>query len=384
MKKVYFILFTMLFIGCKENNKAKDNGLVVEIDIHQSQKKDISAYLDSVRYIQLQTTDDNLIGYISKVFFTDDRMIVVDGSEEQILIFDYKGVFLNKIKRKGQGPGEYTGISRGLFDTVHKNIMVYGGRKMLFYNMDGEFIREIPHFNNSAIIRDVVNLPNGNFLCYTYDLTPEKVGYEASGLWEVDALGNFIRSFFTYEKLYPVRYNYDNSYFVLLPDEKISLMDQVNDNIYHYENGNLQKYISYDVKHNKRYELEGQTYTEENYIISLSSQDKGNYIFTMWSETMKENFCSVFSKEDKNTVLIYPAKNFWSEHKVVEPLGYGFVDSNKSDVLLTAISGDAILTFMKEKNASPDIKGVLQEMVKGMSEDEIVDMNPILQLLYIK
>jgi hypothetical protein len=383
MRNTYIILILVLLIGCKENNKTKENELLIEIDINQSQKKDISAYTDSVRYIQLQTTDDNLIGHISKVFFTEDKVIVADVKEGQILVFDHKGIFLNKIQKKGNGPGEYTGISRVLFDSDH-NIILKGGKKILFYNLNGEFIREIPHFYNNAIIRDLVNLPNGNFLCYTFDLTTTDVGEGGSGLWEVDASGNFIRSFFNYEELYPIRYNFDNSCFVLLPDGKISLMDQVYDDIYHYENGQLQKYISYDVKNNKRYESKGKTYTQENYIISTSSQDKGNYIFTMWAETQKENFCSVFSKEEKNTIIIYPAKNFWLEHKVVEPLGYGFVDSNKPNLLLTAISGDAILAFLKEQNAAPEPKEALQEMLKGMSEGEIMEMNPVLQLLYIK
>jgi hypothetical protein len=381
MEKCLFILSVILLVGCEI--KEKDNAFAVEIDIHQAKKKNISEFVDSVRYIKLQTTKDNLIGYISKVFFTDDRIIVEDSQAEQILIFDNKGIFLDKIRRKGQGPGEYTNLSRSLYDPVHKIIMMYGEHKMLFYNLNGENIREISNFNNNAIIRDIINLPNGNFLCYTYDLSPEKVGNEASGLWEVDNSGNFIRSFFTYEKLYPIMHTFSNSYFTLLPQGKIGLRDAVFDGIYHYENGRLRKYISYEVKNNNRYKYEGTTFIEENFITSLSSQDKGNYIFTKWTD-LRERFCSVFSKKDQTTVLIYPMKNFWVTNNLVVPVNFDFIDSNKSEVLLTAISGDAILNAIKENNISPEIKETLRKTIEEMEENEIVEINPVLQLLYIK
>jgi hypothetical protein len=387
VRYIFYILLIIFFAGCKgKENNAKTEVINIIIDTDNSEKVDISEYVDSVKYIKLQTTDDNLIGYIKRVFFLEDRILVTDGQIPQILIFDNEGNFLNKIKKTGQGPGEFIGIVASLFDCVSKSIIIYNRklRKMLFFTLDGEFIKEITRFNDNALIRDMINLPNGNFLCYTYDLTPKEVDEKASGLWEVDSSGNFIRSFFTLEDLYPVIYNGDNSQFTLLPDGKISIKDAIWSNIYHFEGDSLRKCISYKIKGNALNSLRGNSYSPEKYTSSLTSQDKGNYIFTLWSDGTPDGFYTVYSKKDDKNVLIYPKKMFWEERKFVEPSGMSFTDSNNFNALVSSITGDDIFDFLKDNNASSKTKNDLNELIKGMNGKEITDMNPVLQLLYVK
>jgi hypothetical protein len=387
MKKIFYLLLIIFFAGCKGKKEeiSKDNIINIVIDTDNSKKADISEYIDSVRYIKLQTTDDNLISFIQKIFFLDDKIIVTDGQGRQILIFDEKGHFLNKIKKSGRGPGEYVAMRASLFDCASRSIIIYDGAlfKMLFYTLDGKFIKEISKFNDNALIRDMINLPNGNFLCYTYDLTPKDVGEKASGLWEVDSSGNFVRSFFTIEELYPVLYNTSNSQFTLLPGGTISIKDAVWSHIYHFDDGDsLKKYISYEIKGNILNSLKGVSFSTENYITSWTSQDKGNFVFTLWTN-FKERFFTVYSKKDGKNILIYPEKMFWTERKIVEPAGINFINSNNPNILVSAIIGDDIVDFLKDNNASAEIKNELQELIKGMSEAEITDMNPVLQILYV-
>jgi hypothetical protein len=339
-----------------------------------------------VQFIKLQTTDDNLIGGINNLFFFDNRIVVVDKKEHQVLIFDDEGNFKNSIKRRGQGPGEYVSMSTVLFDPKEGNIIVHDARlfKMLFFSMEGRLIREIPNFCKNTIIRDIINLPDGNFLCYTHDYTLEKVGHKASGLWEVDSLGNYIQSFFCYKTLYPAIFNYSNSYFTRLSENVIGLRDALTNDVYHIENGKLHTHISYKISSYDRNKYAGNTYTDEKITTSLTHQDKGNYIFTEWTD-LDNIFYTVHSKKDfDKTYLIYPAKNLFSDRKVIEPLNFGFIDSNNYEALIAALSGASLLDFMKYNQASDEIKDKIQNIITDMSEDEIEDMNPILQLLYIK
>jgi hypothetical protein len=388
MKKFFYILLIISFAGCKGKDGSTETGRInIVIDTDNARKVDISEYVDSVKYIKLQTTDDNLVGSINKVFFVDNRILVTDSKVSQILIFDTDGKFLNKIKKIGTGPGEYTGIAASFFDPASNSIIIYNSklRKMLFFSLDGEFLKEIHKFNDNALIRTMINLPNGNFLCYTYDLTPKQVGEEASGLWEVDSLGNFVRSFFTITDLYPVIYNQDNSPLTLLPDGKISVMDVIWGNIYHFESDSLREYISYEVKGNSLKSLKGNSYSKEQYTSCYTSQDKGGYIFTSWYEVGKNNsYMTVYSKKDNKNVLIYPEKMFWSKQTFVMPHGELLIDSNNFDALVTSITGDVIFDFLKENNASDKTKADLNGLIKGMNESERMDMNPVLQLLYIK
>jgi hypothetical protein len=106
-------------------------------------------------------------------------------------------------------------------------------------------------------------------------------------------------------------------------------------------------------------------------------------IFTIWGDGI-EKFVTVYSKTEHKNVLIYPKKMFWSERKIVEPLGLIFIDSNNHKILVSTITGDNIVDFLKDNNASITVKNELKELVKDMNEREITDMNPVLQLLYIK
>jgi hypothetical protein len=387
MKKIFYILLIIFLTGCTEKEDiSKEKSINIVIDTNNSEKVDISEYIDSVRYIKLQTADDVLISYIHKIFFIEDKIIVADEQMgKQIVVFDEKGCILNKIRKVGRGPGEYIGITASLLDYTNQLIIVYDSRlrKMLFYTLDGELIKEISKFNDNALIRDMINLRNGNFLCYTYDLTPEKVDEKASGLWEVDSLGNFVRSFFTIEELYPVLYNTSNSQFTLLPEGKISVKDAVWSHIYHFDGDSLTKYISYEVKGNILNSLKGVTFSTENYITNWTSQDKGNFIFTLWTN-FQENFVTVYSKRDNKNVLIYPEKIFWSERKIIEPSGITFTNSNNTNILVSAVSGDDIVDFLKDNNASDKVRNELKELIKNMNEKEITEMNPVLQILYVK
>jgi hypothetical protein len=382
MKKLVYI-WLLLLLAC---TTGKQEGVItITIDTDKARQADISEFIDSVRYIKLETTPDNLIGSINKAFFVAGKVVVVDPGELQILVFDEQGKFLNKIQRLGRGPEEFLGFVTVLLDPAREQLIVYSqaARKVLFYGLDGSFVKEITDFNDGAFIHEIMNLPNGNFLCYMYDSTPETVGEKASGLWEVDSAGNFVRGHFTIQDVYPTGYNRDNFHFTSLPGGKVSLRDAQFNDIYHFEGDSLRKYISYHIKNDPYLTFKGLSFTMEKYTKNMGSQEKGNYIFTAWMDFV-ERFYTVYSKRDEQTVLIYPVKAFWEGHKVAEPMYYLFIDCNRSDILLTAVAGLSIPEFLEKEDADPAVKAALREIIAGMSEKDIDDMNPVLQLLYVK
>ena len=380
---IYFILLCLFIISCKQNKDKTGNPIFV--NTNQTSNYDLFDFVDSVRFIKLQTTDDNLIGSINKVFFDDNQIIVVDSKVKQILVFDVEGNYSHNINKRGQGPGEYVSMSVVRYDHQKKCIFVYDAStyKMLIYSIDGNLTQEIQDFSHKAVIVDLFNLQNGNFLCYYFLNTTKQVG-DRSGLWETDSLGNRIRSFFGYETLYPTTINYDNSYFNLLSDNKVAFRDAITNDVYHFENGVLNKYISFRIRNYNPKSLAGDTYTEQRFTTSLSSQEKGNYIFTQWRGP-DYRYYTVYSKSNpEQSMPISKNDNFWSVYNNVFPIHNKFVDSNNCNALLIAISGESILDFLRNDKTSPDMKANFNQLINGMSEDEILNMNPILQLLYIK
>jgi hypothetical protein len=93
----------------------------------------------------LETRDDNLIGEISKIFFTDSLIIVVDADKaKSVFMFDMQGKYLSKIACAGNGPGEYVSMQNVFLIQDKKQIAVYDvyQRKTLYYTYSGTFISE--------------------------------------------------------------------------------------------------------------------------------------------------------------------------------------------------------------------------------------------------
>ena len=56
--------------------------------------------IDSVSFVKLETTDENLIGHINYLLFTKDNIIAVDrGNSKTVTVYDKQGRFLKKVSR---------------------------------------------------------------------------------------------------------------------------------------------------------------------------------------------------------------------------------------------------------------------------------------------
>lgn len=74
----------------------------------------------------------------------DGNMYVLDQKESQIKMFDRNGRYLRTIGRRGQGPGEL-GSAYFLSLTAQRHLIVEDvrGRRMVFFTLEGEFIKNL-------------------------------------------------------------------------------------------------------------------------------------------------------------------------------------------------------------------------------------------------
>lgn len=176
MKFLILFALTIGLISCAErvsDGSAGEGWITLRIDpgaISEPELK-IDSFVDSVRFVKLETTERCIIGQISRLFFIDSLLVAVDRKAGTLLFFDNRGKYLRTLDKRGRAPGEYTRITCALYDSIRQQIAIYDGpmRKLLFYRLDGTLIREIPDFCEQTVIRDLINLPDGRFLCYTDD-----------------------------------------------------------------------------------------------------------------------------------------------------------------------------------------------------------------------
>lgn len=169
MKIVIIISFVFIFCYCKnsryhENSntlrlsdteliKMETNHSLQIIDTRKAIKKntnEIVDMIDEVYYIPLDS--EELIGEISKMVVTKDKIFILDSHVAQkIIVFDKEGHFLFQIKDQGQGPTEYVSLWDMQIDTLKNEVIVNDAlmRSYIYYSTeDGKFIRKIKGISN--------------------------------------------------------------------------------------------------------------------------------------------------------------------------------------------------------------------------------------------
>lgn len=159
LKKIIRLLFiAFLFLSCLKCNTSanKNNPNVIEIEFPSTpNNKLIDEHLVLSEVIMLETSDASLVQRINKVIKFKDKIIILNGKDE-ILIFNADGRFLNKINKRGAGPGEYNNIVDIALDDINGNIIVYSDNFKLFvFNLLGEFIFQIDNIDNKKLFERI-------------------------------------------------------------------------------------------------------------------------------------------------------------------------------------------------------------------------------------
>ena len=139
------LIISSLLSGCDSKSGTGIEGETefYTIDFEQSfeakQQMLISEIADTVEYIELITPRELPISRIWKVINFEDYLII--HAKWDVYLFHKSGQFLRKIGSRGQGPGEYIVTSDIDFDFNKKEILINDTKKILFYDLEGNFLR---------------------------------------------------------------------------------------------------------------------------------------------------------------------------------------------------------------------------------------------------
>jgi hypothetical protein len=139
----------------------------------------LSQIASNVKYIQLETNDDCLIGK-GKYFFTDSLIFV--SNRDHILKFSRSGKFIKKIGNPGRGPGEID-VIRIMSIIPDKRLIVVqknSQHKLLYFSFEGALVKtiNIPDVYNIKVMNDgkyiAYEVGSNGSEKYTFRLTNEK------------------------------------------------------------------------------------------------------------------------------------------------------------------------------------------------------------------
>lgn len=199
MKSLIYSLFvSFVLFGCSQRHTTISP---IKIDV-SDWPKNISSLDEEIEeyiIIPLETNEDNLIGYIWQIKFTDGKFIVFDGSKNsKFLLFDSKGNYLNSIGSVGKGPGEYLYASSFTLNTNQDQILIFDIRKrsLIYYTLSGEYIKEV-----RLLKQGILELINDDlFAIQEGRMGPIGIQEKHFELWLLNKQGEIVDRLFHYEK----------------------------------------------------------------------------------------------------------------------------------------------------------------------------------------
>jgi len=108
-------------------------------------KEEVCTIREDLSIGKAEGQEEYMFARIQDIAVDDNGDIyVADAQATQIKVFDSKGIFLRLIGRKGQGPGEFTGI-HSIQITAKNELMLYDNwqHKLVYFSLTGKFIRSL-------------------------------------------------------------------------------------------------------------------------------------------------------------------------------------------------------------------------------------------------
>ena len=238
MKKATWILFIISacsLCGCEKWGRSNKNQMgkgtqVISISPNKDNAFiDISPYLDTLKYVKLELTDESMIGLIDRIIIFEDRIYIHDSKTLSLFIFDMEGRYLFKIAKFGQGPGEYAQLDFFDIDRESRHIVLSDLTNywVMRYDLDGQFLfrQKIPVWCYGVSV-----LPNNGIVLFAaFSNNSTKLTQEYN-LFFLDSCMNIQKSFFPYNsrdlnpRIVPIVsqgghfYTFENNLYFAFPD----------------------------------------------------------------------------------------------------------------------------------------------------------------------
>jgi len=136
-------------------------------------------FIKNPEFIPLETKNECLIDMVLQIDADSQKIYILD-RRKNIFIFSSNGLFLKKISPEGKGPGQFVQTVGGfvLFSEI-KRICIFDDlqRKLLIYNSDGVFLREM---KISIPVQRISKIGNSTLLFFSDGSFSNKLYHELS------------------------------------------------------------------------------------------------------------------------------------------------------------------------------------------------------------
>ncbi len=308
MKIFYSILFSILlfFSNCKDHKKQQypEDQILITPGNPSNFIEDLSPNLDTIIVLPLETNQQSLISYISKMLILPDESFIVSTSPD-ILMFDAKGKYIRILGQKGRGPEEYESAIDICLDQKSKILNILTPlNQVVGYNIeDGSFLYKTSlHCPERISFEEIASGPNHSFFLYCGE-DRNKEGSDNHTLFHFSSEGKFLHSDLPCLD-YPlsmslITQTYDNRY-ILRPQNQGNVCYYLNDSL-----PNPRLRIDFGEKTlPNRYSPDVQTYLRsDSYKMPIYIHETADQLFfTFCGPNAREHYCIHSFPNDKTIV----------------------------------------------------------------------------------
>lgn len=168
MKKnvCFYWLFILVFFSCTEKKDLPEKRDFISIDFESSLVNELkfSQFVDTIEFIPLETTNENLIGEVNRIIYDDEKYYIraTRGMlNSNLFVFDKTGKYLWGLNKRGYGPGEYNDFKDFLLTKDRINVVSYF--KFISYDKKGSFKDE---YKLEQHVKEFLNIDDTTFLVY--------------------------------------------------------------------------------------------------------------------------------------------------------------------------------------------------------------------------
>lgn len=288
-----------------------------------------SLFIDSIEYINLETNDSCLIKKISDMAVSENHLFVFDQSQQTIWIFDREGRYLNKIYKKGNGPGEYSQMYQFEYDPKDNQIVVLSSyqQKLLFYTLEGDYIKTV---DLGIRAQDFKICPDGGLI-----LSKAGIDDITAGIYYQPDSTKEVRQLVGRQSNHLVYMNYDWE-LCSYGDIICFMAPNFNNGVYHYKNQQLSLEYPFRMKPDLKHE----------YKETVSLQYFEDFIRTFYLEGENWIYATYWSSVDDARAFLYSKEKdkYWIGKDIVNDLddkGTGAkISFSDNNMFVTYINND--------------------------------------------
>jgi hypothetical protein len=378
-----FFLFLILFNSCYFERERNEPLEIINIKdvFNKNQTFNLSDIANRVEYIQLESTNESLIGDIFDVYSNEENFIVVE--KQHIFLFNkLNGQFIREVGIYGKGPGEYMNTDRMLsYNDINNTVFVTSSKVLYEYSLEGKIIDTC---NMPPQIYGSAYLGNNIFVGYR----PNFNGDEKIKLIYYNDINPSIKTITNYQIAQK-----PNGMVIYKPhawfyryDKRLFFFELFNDTLFQVTSSGLTPRYIFDMgkylpPYEKQTSLDFATNEVNDYFIMKSVFESSRYIFYTFRYQFKY-YLTIFDKTSKVILINNDIERYGTKlnNDIDNFLPINFLGTSERDQLLGYIQPYEIIQWFSE---NPEKASKISPYLKELKNIKETD-NPVLVVATLK